>query len=171
MTYNRWSWNYRWGRVRGQGPTDKKSSDIFICILVQLSLQMGSNGLLQENYCFQGYRGRGPTFSRRGPILPGGGGRGQLLIPMEIYRTLDFPVWSRPPLPPHTDLRMTLSPHRTTHNISQLQQIRLRWACTTRNCTDIKFWRTTPKKGGCFENVKNLAGLCSWTDSLWKLRR
>ena len=32
MTYSRWSWNYR--RRERQGPTDKKSSDIFTCILV-----------------------------------------------------------------------------------------------------------------------------------------
>ena len=37
MTYNRWSWNYRrGGEGGGQGQTDKKGSDIFICILVQL---------------------------------------------------------------------------------------------------------------------------------------
>ena len=90
---------------------------------------MGSNGVLQENYCFQGYRGRGPTFSRRGPILPGGGGGGQLLIPMEIYRTRDFPVWAGPP-PPHTHTHGSAHDPLPTSdnaiNTTQLQQIRLR---------------------------------------------
>ena len=51
----------------------------------------------------QGLRlqGAGSNISRRGPIIPGGGG--QLLIPMEIYRTRDFPVGSG--LPPHTRIR------------------------------------------------------------------
>ena len=49
---------------------------------------------------------------------------------------------------------LTLSPHRTTHNITHLQQIRLRWACALAQLYGYKILAHSSKKGDVLKMLR-----------------